>query len=114
MTIIGKRLFHHSILDLYFFEFKNYCDPIGQNQIYTTERYLYNKGLRAVGFIISPQGGNDSALKAARGALKEHGQLIIILKNNDLSAMLKLKDNNENPNDYMADLLDKWLINLSR
>lgn len=96
------------------FEFKNYCDPIDQGQIYTTERYLYNKGLRSVGFIIAKKGGSKNAERAAKGALKENGKLILILSDDDLGKILKLKDNNGSPNDYLSNLLDKWLISLSR
>lgn len=96
------------------FEFKNYCEPIDQGQIYTTERYLYNKGLRSVGFIIAKNGSSSNAVTAAKGALKENGKLILLLSNEDLCAMLKLKDNNESPNDYLSNMLDTWLISLSR
>lgn len=96
------------------FEFKNYCNPIDQGQIYTTERYLFNKALRSVGFIIARKGANTNAQQAAKGALKENGKLILILSNNDLENMLKLKDNNGSPNDYLSNLLDIWLIALSR
>jgi len=96
------------------FEFKNYCDKITQDQIYTTERYLFNKALRSVGFIISRVGGTDGAIQAAKGSLKEHGKLIMILSDKDLCEMLKLKDSGNSPNDYLSNLLDKWLISLSR
>ncbi|TDP59462.1 restriction endonuclease [Flavobacterium dankookense] len=96
------------------FEFKNYCAKISQDQIYTTERYLFNKALRSVGFIISRLGGTDGAIQAAKGSLKEHGKLIMILSDENLCEMLKLKDNGDSPNDYLSNLLDKWLISLSR
>lgn len=96
------------------FEFKNHCNQITQGQIYTTERYLFNKALRSVGFIISRKGGNDNAIKAAKGALKEHGKLILLISDDDLRNMLELKDNGESPNDYLSSILDKWLISLSR
>lgn len=95
-------------------EFKNYCDPIGQNQIYTTERYLYNKALRSVAIIIAKNGASRKAEIAAKGALKEHGKLILIISDDDLCRMLSLKANGDNPNDYLSDLLDKWLVSLSR
>ncbi|MGX5858282.1 restriction endonuclease [Dyadobacter jiangsuensis] len=96
------------------FEFKNYCEEIDQGQIYTTERYLYNKALRSVAFIVARNGAKPNAIDAAKGALKEHGKLIVILTDNDLKKMLSVKDNNESPNDYLSDLLDVWLISLSR
>lgn len=96
------------------FEFKNYCDPITQGQVYTTERYLYNTALRSVGFIISRKGGSENAIKAAKGALREHGKLIMLLTNEDLCKMLRLRDRSDSPNDYLSHLLDRWLISLSR
>jgi hypothetical protein len=96
------------------FEFKNYCDLIKQNQIYTTERYLFNKALRSVGFIISRNGASENAIIAAKGALKEHGKLILILSDTDICNMLKLKDKDDSPNDYLSEILDRWLIALSR
>jgi hypothetical protein len=96
------------------FEFKNYTEPIGQDQIYTTERYLYLKGLRAVGFIIARKGGNQQAIKAAKGALKEHGKLILVLDNDDLCKMLEMKADSKIPSDHLSEKLDNFLISLSR
>lgn len=96
------------------FEFKNYCEPIEQGQIYTTEKYLYRNALRSVAFIIARTGASLNAVQAAKGALREHGKLIIILSNSDLSEMLRLKDEKGSCNDYMSDILDNWLIGISR
>ncbi|WP_449387142.1 hypothetical protein [Chryseobacterium lineare] len=117
--IIGQSSFWSSLVQSFqtryiLFEFKNYNDPIGQDQIYTTERYLYLRGLRSVAFIISREGGQPQALKASKGALKEHGKLIIILNNKDLDRMLQMKDSGDNPSDYLSDILDDFLISLSR
>ncbi len=72
------------------FEFKNYTEEIGQGQIYTTEKYLFLTALRSVSFIIAKNGANDNAVKAAKGALKEAGKLIVILTAKDICEMLKL------------------------
>lgn len=96
------------------FEFKNYAQPVSQDQVYTTERYLYTKGLRSVGFIIAANGASNQAESAARGALKENGKLIMFLSNEDLFHLLILKDDLGNCNDYLSNKLDKWLIDLSR
>ena len=96
------------------FEFKNYTEPIKQGQIYTTEKYLYTNALRSVGFIIARNGADDNALKAAKGALREHGKLLQVIDLNDLCIMLEMRDNDEDPNDYLADRLDRLLIELGR
>ncbi|STE84490.1 Uncharacterised protein [Escherichia coli] len=59
------------------FEFKNYSKPITQNEIVTTERYLYPSALRKVAIVISHEDCADSAKAVIAGAMREHGKLII-------------------------------------
>lgn len=73
------------------FEFKNYEKPITQREIYTTEKYLYEKALRKVAIIISRKGADKHAKMAARGSLRESGKLIICLSDEDMKAMLQIK-----------------------
>ena len=97
------------------FEFKNYKDEIGQAQIYTTEKYLYEKALRKVAIIISRFGANDHALQAARGTLRETGKLIICLSDNSLLDMIDIKDRGEQePADYLGTILDDILVHLEK
>lgn len=97
------------------FEFKNYKDEIGQEQIYTTEKYLYEKALRKVAIIISRNGAKDHALQAARGTLRETGKLIICLSDNSLLDMIDIKDRGEQePADYLGTILDDILVHLEK
>lgn len=96
------------------FEFKNYADKIKQGEVYTTEKYLFTKALRSVGFIIAKNGADKNASTAMKGALREHGKLLICLNPNDLCQMLDLKDSGGDYNGYLANIVDKFLIELSR
>ena len=96
------------------FEFKNYTDKIGQGQIYTTEKYLYKTALRATGIIISREGPDENAIAAAKGALREHGKLIINLTTDHLLEMLDLKDSGDDPTKIIVDLVDDMLMRLER
>jgi hypothetical protein len=96
------------------FEFKNYTDKISQGQIYTTEKYLYRTALRATAIIVSPQGPDENAISAAKGALREHGKLIINLTNAQLLEMLELKDSGDDPTDVIVRLVDDMLMRLER
>lgn len=96
------------------FEFKNYSDPIPQGQIYTTERYLYPKALRGTAIIIARNGAHTNAISAAKGALREHGKLIMILDQLDLVQMIIRKENGDVPSDYLSDKLDEHLMSVSR
>lgn len=96
------------------FEFKNYTEKIKQGQIYTTEKYLFLTALRSVSFIIAGNGADDNAIKAAKGALKEAGKLIVILTAKDICEMLKLKDKGDEPSIILRAKIDEMLIKLTR
>lgn len=96
------------------FEFKNYSDEITQKEIYTTEKYLYEKALRKVAIIVSRKGADDNAEKAARGCLREAGKLIICLSDENINKLIDMKNNKENPGDFMEALLDDMLMDLEK
>ena len=96
------------------FEYKNYSDKITQAQVYTTVRYLYATALRRVAILISTNGADDHANVAIRGILRDEGKLIIALSNEDLIAMLEMKQRKEEPADYLSDKLDELLIDLEK
>lgn len=97
------------------FEFKNYEKPITQREIYTTEKYLYEKALRKVAIIISGKGADKHAKMAARGSLRESGKLIICLSDEDLKAMLQIKKEGEKTTGgYLEDILDDMLMRLEK
>lgn len=96
------------------FEFKNYKDPIKQGQIYTTEKYLYKTALRNVAFIISRKEVSLNALKTTRSILRENGKLIINICDQDLLNMVQLKDNGDEPSDYLFENVDTFLLELGK
>lgn len=96
------------------FDAKNYTKPMKPGQIYNTERYLFKSALRSIGFIIARNGYETNTLIAAKGALRESGKLIQILTLNDICELLKLRDANDDPNSIMSDMLDEYLMKLSR
>lgn len=97
------------------FEFKNYEKPITQREIYTTEKYLYEKALRKVAIIISRKGADKYAKMAARGSLRESGKLIICLSDEDMKAMLQIKKEGERTTgEYLENILDDMLMRLEK
>lgn len=97
------------------FEFKNYGEKISQKEIYTTEKYLYEKALRKVAIIISRLGADEHALQAARGSLRETGKLILCLSDNALLEMIDIKMRGEQePAEFFGALLDDLLVHLEK
>lgn len=97
------------------FEFKNYNGKITQKEIYTTEKYLYEKALRKVAIIISRMGADKNALAAASGCLRENGKLILCLSDNDLMELLDMKSKKEQSTaEFLEAMLDDLLIHLGK
>lgn len=96
------------------FECKNYNNMITADQIYSTERYLFLGALRTVCFLISRKGPNKSCTRAAQGALRESGKLIMLLSNMDLINMLHLKLEGNDPVEYLDEKLWKFITTLPR
>ncbi|HAV3538146.1 hypothetical protein OHV66_12025 [Acinetobacter baumannii] len=96
------------------FEFKKYTDKIKQREIITTECYLYPMALRNCAFIISRKGVSSSAQTVIDGAMREYGKLIISLSEEDLIKLLEGKDKGEDPNVYLFDKIDRFLMGLNR
>lgn len=96
------------------FECKNYNDPIGPDQVYSTERYLFAGGLRTVAFLIARMGANDAALRAAQGAMRESAKLLLLFSNADLIAMVRLKDDPSGPASFIEEKIWNFVISLPR
>ena len=96
------------------FEFKNYEEEITPKEIYSSEKYLYEKALRKVAIIISRKGSSENARKAARGSLRELGKLIVSLSDVDVNNLIDIKNNDGDPSDYLEMMLDDMLMDLEK
>ncbi len=96
------------------FEFKNYTDPITQDQVYTTEKYLFTSALRSIAIIIAKSGTTESANRAMRGALREQGKLILCLSMNEFCGLLRGFDNGDNPEEVLIRKVDDLLMAIAR
>ena len=102
------------------FECKNYSDKITQNEIYTTERYLYNNALRNVAIVFSRKGMDKNANIACQSILKEHGKLILVLNDDEVIKLIntyfeKLDDDTKiSPSDILFQKAKDFLLNLDK
>jgi hypothetical protein len=96
------------------FEFKNYKAPITQDEIYSTEKYLFLAALRPVAIIVARGGDNESARRTMRGALREQGKLIICISLGELCALLRGFDAGEDAANLLYEKLDGMLVSIAR
>lgn len=95
-------------------EFKNYSDPITQEQVCTTEKYLYATALRRVAIIVTRKGIDKNGRKVVKGILRESGKLILVLDDEDIKNMLEAKKNYEDPSETLSEKLDEILMQLDK
>lgn len=96
------------------FEFKNYSEKIKQGQVLTTEKYLLERGLRKVAIIFTRLGADRNAISMMQGAMREHGKLILPLDDEAVCKMLRMKEQGEDPTDFLFELTDDFLLSLPR
>jgi hypothetical protein len=96
------------------FEFKNYSEKIKQGQVLTTEKYLLDRGLRKVAIIMSRRGADKNAVGMMQGAMREHGKLILALDDDGVCKMLHMKEQGEDPTDFLFEVTDEFLLSLPR
>ena len=96
------------------FECKDYDDKITADQVYSTERYLFVGALRTVCFLISRLGPDEGCIRAAQGAMRESGKLILLLSNQDLIEIIKLKTQTGGPENYLDEKIWNFIISLPR
>jgi hypothetical protein len=114
MTKLWALVYNHLSSQYVVFEFKNYCKPITQNQILTTEKYLHERALRRVAFILTRKGEDSNAKKVRQGAIRDAGKLMLVLTDEDLCKMLLMRDFGDDASDHLFDLADEFLISLPR
>ena len=96
------------------FEFKNYSNPITQDQIYTTEKYLFTSALRSVAIVVSKNGMSKSAERAIQGALREQGKLILCISGKEFETMLLGFDQGDDPDEILIKKRDELLMGIGR
>jgi len=96
------------------FECKNYNDKISADQVYSTERYLFNGALRTVCFLISRLGPDDGCIRAAQGAMREAGKLVLLLSNADLVELIHLTPEAGGPENYLDEKIWDFVVSLPR
>ena len=113
-TDFWQFVVHHLDSRYAVFEFKNYSEKIKQGQVLTTEKYLLERGLRRVAVVFSRLGADTNATKMTRGAMREHGKLILVLNDEDVCKMLHMKERGEDPSDFLFEATDDFLLALAR
>lgn len=108
------------------FECKNYGHPVGPMQVFTTERYMSVPARRSICFLLTRLKPSKNAYLAAHAAMRDSGKMIILLDDQDLRQMLKLKDEQsllergndawfmQDPSVHLEALIYRFLSSLGR
>lgn len=118
-SLKGTTAFWKFLIDFYrtkfvVFEYKNYGEPISQNLIFVTEKYLLSAALRNVVFIISRKGFDRNANMMALSSLKNDNKLIVELTDEDMLSMVRIKEDGEEASDYLMNKVESILMSISK
>ena len=94
-------------------EFKNYSDPIGQNQVESLAQYLWRPSQRFFGLLVSRQDPSASAIAQRRRKWLEEEKCIVFLSDADLNEMLQLRQIDAEPFDVIDARLEEFLRTLT-
>jgi hypothetical protein len=96
------------------FDAKNSHDPITQQEIQITEKYLFARGLRTFAVVIARNGADQGASKLVETQLRENGKFILVITLADLCAMLEGADVGEAPENLLFERMDYVLMRMGR
>lgn len=86
------------------FEFKNYGEKIGKNQLVQTSNYLKKKTYGRFGVIFCRKGLSKNGIEEQKELLRDDDKLIIVLHDEDLIAILKQKQLGESAETFLEKL----------
>ncbi|MBY5579129.1 hypothetical protein [Rhizobium leguminosarum] len=96
------------------FDAKNSHDPITQQEIQITEKYLFARGLRTFAVVIARNGADQGASKLVETQLRENGKFILVITLAELCAMLEGADVGEAPENLLFERMDYVLMRMGR
>lgn len=103
-----QRVFARFDADFVIVDFKNYADPISSDVIEDVSHYA-NKALGNFVVVVT-RSGSGSAAMTAQVRLFRDGKAIVVVSDAHMLEMLARKEQGDDPEDVLSDLLDELLI----
>jgi hypothetical protein len=94
-------------------EFKNHTEMLGQTEVESIAQYLYPKAMRSFGFLCGRQGASENAYRARRRTWQISDSLIVILADDDLAELLRMRDDGEEPSELLEEQIDEFFVGLA-
>ena len=92
------------------FECKNYCNPIGQNELHQMTQYLQGVALGKFGIISTRLEPSKNAFEARKKAFNDLKVIILFIDDFDYTQMVELKRVTNNPEEYLKRKLEDLLV----
>jgi hypothetical protein len=91
------------------FEFKNYTDPVGKDEVNQTRNYL-TRPMGRLAVIVARNGYEPGAYIKRNTVFSEDNKVIVLLTSDDLTEMLDMKERGEDPADLLVDAIERFYI----
>jgi hypothetical protein len=91
------------------FDFKNYKEPIGPNEVDDINKYLNKKTIGRLGILVSRKGPTKNAKRRRNSIYNSPDEKVILfLDDNDLIELYSRKKDNKDPLDFLQERIDKF------
>lgn len=91
------------------FEFKNYTDTVGKDEVNQTRNYL-TPTLGRLAIMVARSGYDSAAHIKRRSVFSDDKKIILLLTAGDLKEMLYMKERGEDPADFIMDDIERFYI----
>lgn len=86
------------------FEFKNYCDPIGKNQLVQISNYLKKKTYGRFAIVFTRKGLSKNGKEEQKELLRHDDKMVIVLNDEELKDLIRVKNSGESPEKILENL----------
>ncbi|MDQ4122179.1 MAG: hypothetical protein M3209_12130 [Acidobacteriota bacterium] len=104
-----ERIFTRFNADFLIFDPKNYRNEIEKQEFESISKYQ-NKAIGNFAVLISREGETDTALNTQSKIFRDRDEVILSISDSNLLEMISRKERGENPEDFLEDLLDRFLL----
>ena len=107
-TGFWARMRERYLADYLIAEFKNVNSSVGNTSVWQLAGYMKEKGVGFFGMLIARNGvSRGTANPAVLDQWVHANKMIVPVSNEDLKAMMEMRDNGGEPTDYVDDLVDR-------
>jgi hypothetical protein len=94
-------------------ECKNYANPIDENQLLISSKYVGKDKLSRLGLVVTRKGLSNNGIKSQENIWKSDGKMLLCMDDEDIAKMLELKNHRDEPWKVIDKKMRNFMTSLS-